>query len=453
MLETPRPATERARVAVSAIALFAVIAGPRVARADALSVLGAGPAGVAEVNARAARADDGMAAHLNPGGLGMGRGVRAEVSAMLGVSALSAQGKALPLADPFGVAIAFDATVPFEGRPRDRIRIGLAGYIPPASALHLIARRSDEPLYPYYDNRTQRLVIVPAIAVRVSEAIAAGVAFNVLGGVSGPATVQSGASRSPEARLDLAARTALSINAGIRFDLSPRARFALALRQRFAAPAAVDSTAALAGTPLAISVATDSVLFDPTTIVAATSLDLGRASFEIDASYAVWSAYDGPWVSVRATLPGVDLTSALPSSPARDVVSLRAAGSYRFDLGARSSVALRAGLGFEPSMLKSSAQGRTNLLDGDKLLVGLGGSWVIRGALPFALRVSLGAGVQWVSPYAQQKRVCAAAPCPADTVSGPDAARPAEGITNAGYPRLEGKGALFSTAFGLGVDL
>jgi len=58
-----------------------------------------------------------------------------------------------------------------------------------------------------------------------------------------------------------------------------------------------------------------------------------------------------------------------------------------------------------------------------------------------------------VLPSAQEKRACARAPCPLDTVAGPDAAAPAVGIENPGYPRLEAGGALGSASVGVGVDL
>ncbi|MFT3775434.1 MAG: hypothetical protein QM820_59565 [Minicystis sp.] len=440
--------------AIAAFAcLLAALAPARSARAGAFDVEGAGPEGVAEVNARAARSDDGMAAFLNPGGLGLGRGVRLALAPMIGISSLRAQGQRQSLSDPVGIALAFDATIPFEGALRDRIRIGFAGYLPPTTALHLQTPKSDALVFPYYANRTQRLVVMPALAVRILDSLGIGIGLNVLGGVSGPATVVNGASGAPEPRLDLNAATAVAIHAGLRFDPSPRVRLALAFRQKFSAPAAVDTKAIIAGIPLSVQVATNAALFDPTTIVAAGSFDLGRATVEIDASYAVWSAYDGPWVNVHATLPGVDVVSALPSSPAKDVVSLRGAGTYRFDVGAKSELVLRAGIGFEPTMLRDRQQGVTNLVDGDKLLFGLGASFALRGVLPFTLRFSAGGNVQRVFPYAQDKIACKVAPCPADTVSGPDAAKPAEGITNPGFPKLEGQGAFWSLALGVGVEL
>jgi hypothetical protein len=422
------------------------------ARAGTFDVLGFGPAGVAEVGARAARADDGTATFYNPGGLGLGHGVRLELTPTGGISALSAQGKTLPLTDPFGFSLAFDATIPFTGVLKDRIRVGFGGYLPPSGAFHLTAHPSTEPIFPYYDNRTQRLVLLPAVAVRVLDQLGVGVGFNVLAGVSGPATVDLGASGAPEPRLALTAATSVAVNAGVRFDPSPRAHLALAFRQRFAGPAVVDSTAAIAGVPLSVSVGTHSALFDPTTVVAAAGLDLGRASVELDASYAAWSAYHGPWVSVQAMLPGVNVVSALPGRVARDVVSLRGAATYSFRVLTSSEVVLRAGVGFEPSMLSSAQQGPQNLVDGDKLLVGLGVSFSVR-VLSATLRFGASGNVQRVFGYEQDKRACLVAPCPPDTVVGPDASHPSQGIDNPGYPRLSGGGAFVALGAGIGVDL
>ncbi len=135
------------------------------------------------------------------------------------------------------------------------------------------------------------------------------------------------------------------------------------------------------------------------------------------------------------------------------MVSLRGAGTYRFDVGARSELVVRASGGFEPSMLQSAQQGVTNLVDGDKLMGGLGATLAIRRVGPTTLRFGAGASVTRVFPYGQDKRVCAAAPCPPATVAGPDPDHPSQGVDNPGYPRLTGQGAFVSLALGVGVDL
>lgn len=433
-----------------------LVAGLFVSRAAAASpfeVHGFGPAGVAEVNARGARADDGTAAFYNPGGLGLGRGYRVEIAPTAGVSALQAQGETRGLEDPFGIALALDATIPFEGALKDRLRFGFGGYFPPASALRLIARPVDTPVFPYYDNRTQRLVVLAALGVKVAEWIAVGAGVNALAGVGGAADVRPGASGAPEPRLDVVATTRLAVNVGLRIDPAPHVRVGLVYRSRFGVPAVLETQAEVGGVPLDIDVDVREALFDPEAWVVASSFDVGRATFEVDASYSGWSSYAGPFVVARAELPGVLVASEPTRAIYRDVVSVRAAATYRLGLGPRVELTVRAGGGVEPSMLTSAQQGRTNIVDGDKVLGGLGATLGLRDVLPRPVWIGVGASAQVVSEETQAKRACAAQPCPPDTVAGPDAAHPGEGITNPGYPVLRAGGALWSMSLGVGVAL
>jgi hypothetical protein len=436
-----------------ALALLGCLAGARTAQASAFEVHGFGPAGVAEIGARAARADDGTATFYNPGGLGLGRGVRAELAPTLGVSALAAQGKTIPLEDPFGISLAVDATIPLEGPLSDRIRFGFGGYLPPASALRLIARPAATPLYPYFDNRTQRMILLPALAVRLAGGLAVGAGVDVLGGVSGPADVRAGASGAPEPRIDVEATTVAAARVGVRLDPAPHVRLGLVYRQGFAVPARITTAAEVGGVPLDVAVDVREALFDPATFVLASSFDLGRATFEIDASYARWSDYAGPFVQTSADLPGVHIVSEPAPALFRDVIGLRAAGSYAFSLGPRAELTARAGAGIEPSILNGARQGRTNLLDGDKALAGLGATLRLLEILGSALRIGAGVSATAVLPSEQAKIACARAPCPRGTVAGPDPARPQEGIDNPGFPRLKGGGVMWAGSLGVGVDL
>ncbi len=445
-------ATKRTAAAGLAIAAVLCLGRSREARASAFEVMGFGPEGIADVNARAARASDGSAAFYNPGGLGLGKGVHVDLAPMLAVSALEAQGETLPLESPFGFAFAFDATVPFEGVLEDRIRFGFGGYFLPDSALRLISRSGDAAFYPYYDNRTQRLVAIPALAVKLAPGLSIGGGANVLAGVAGPADVRVGASGAPESRIDEEVTTIMTAVLGARWDPTDHVRLAFAYRQRFAIRSAVTTTAEVGGIPLDVDVDASQALFDPDTFVLGTSFDVGRASFELDATYAVWSTYDGPYVAVKASLPGVSISSKLPEPFWHDVVSLRGAASYGFDVG-RSEVTARLGLGFEPSILRETRQGRTNLVDGDKVLVGLGATLALREVLPKTVRLGLGVSAQMVTAYEQDKVACSSSPCPPSTVPGPDGAAPGADIQNPGYPTLAASGTFWSGSIGLGVDL
>src|SRR5262249_39346537 len=139
----------------------------------------------------------------------------------------------------------------------------------------------------------------------------------------------------------------------------------------------------------------------------------------------------------------------------RDVVGVRGAATYRLGLGARTDVVFRLGTGLEPSIMTGAQQGRTNLLDGDKILVGGGATLSLArpAGSPRAIRFGLGASTQIVTTYEQAKVACQARPCPISTVVGPDGADPSRGIQNPGYPKLSGGGAFWSMALGVGVDL
>src|SRR5262249_3004560 len=144
------------------------------------------------------------------------KGFRIDVAPSFSVSTLRAQDKPLPLQDPFGVALAFDGTIPLTGTLAGRLRFGVGAYLLPTSVIHLVAHPGDEPFYPYYDNRTQRLVIIPAIAMRITKVLALGLGLNALAGVSGPAAVLPGASGAPESRIDIEATMVGAVHAGAR---------------------------------------------------------------------------------------------------------------------------------------------------------------------------------------------------------------------------------------------
>jgi len=437
-------------------ALFAALGlfcGAVEARAGAFEVQGLGPEGVADLGARAARADDGTAAFFNPGGLAFGEGNQVAVAGLTSISALEAQGAAQPLANPFGLTLALGSTIPFKGPLADRVRLGFLGHFVPQAALRLLSREGDRPFFPYYDNRTQRLVVLPALAFRITRRLGVGVGTNVLAGVAGPARLEDGATGAPEPRIDIVANTIMATVAGVRFDVNDHVRLGLVFRQSFGIPLRIETTANIGGVPLATDITSAQAMFDPTTLVIASSFELGRASFEIDAAYARWSAWEGPYLAVRSTLPGVNLALRAPARLFRDTVSAKVASSVPLSMGANSSLVLRASAGFEPTILKNTQQGRTNLVDGDKLGVGVGATLVWKNLVGKALRLGFGAQGHFLSTYSQDKIACASVPCGEGTVAGPSAANPSANIDNPGYPRLKGGGNFFTLSLGVGVDL
>jgi hypothetical protein len=155
----------------------------------------------------------------------MGRGFVIELAPTFGVSALSAQGEAPPARGSLWIDARHRPAAALRGRGGEadspRLRRLLADHL---AALH--RPPGTEPFFPYYDNRSQRLVLLPALGVRVSDRLALGASLNVLGGVKGPAQVLPGASGALESRIALRATTTVAL----RRRAALRSRRARALR-------------------------------------------------------------------------------------------------------------------------------------------------------------------------------------------------------------------------------
>lgn len=438
-------------VAAVASALLGAVT-PRQTYASAFDVQGVGPEGVAEANARVAASEDGSAAFLNPAGLAFGKTTSVSLAPTVSFSTLQAQDKPLPIEDPFGITLTAGATLPLQGPLAKRLRIGFSGYFLPSAALRLLARAPDQPFFPYYDNRTQRLVALPALGIRLTKWLGVGVGANILAGVRGPAKLEQGATGAPEPRIDIAANTVASGIFGIRFDPTQRVHFAVVVRQSFGIPLNIDTTANIGGIPLATNLQSPQAMFDPLTVIVGSRFELGKANIEADIAYSQWSAWAGPYLAVQSTLPGVNLVSRIPTGLFRDTMSLRVGSNYTFTTSAKTNLVLRAGLAAEPTILSGKIQGRTNLVDGDKITVGIGATFVIKVWPGKTVRVSIGGNGQFVATFQQDKRTCAALPCGESTVVGPDATAPNVGITNPGYPRLEASGSLYTVSLGVGGD-
>ncbi len=445
----------RARIAPVLLAAAGSLLWASRASADAFSLYGFGPRGVASVGALGARAVDGTASYYNPGGLALGRGYHVEIGALYALSELQAQHHPIDFSDPAGATIAVDGDVPLTGPLSHVLRFGYGGYVLPDKLMHLGTPARSDPVYPYYENRSQRLVVLPALGVRLTRWLGIGAAANFFAGVSGPSELTHGPGGALEARIDQQAKSTVAAIVGLQARASDNLRLGLVYHQQFASPNLTRTESEVGGVPLVVNVDLEQAFFTPDTVVlAASSKPTRRMDLELDVAYERWSAYRGPSMKTDATLPGVSLRSRAAPRLWRDIFTLRAAASYRFDVGTRHNLLLNLGAGFEPSVQKSVQQGETNLLDGDKLLFGLGGTLVLHDVLPNTLRIGLGMQAQKVGSYSQNKRVCTVGgQCRADQVWGGDLNNPSANIDNPGYPAVEGSGSVWAFAASLGVDL
>lgn len=434
-----------------------VVAGVRAAAANPAEVFGFGSRHGAHAGAGIAAVEDMGAAWMNPAGLA---GARKEVTTggLGAVSNLSINRRRTPLAQPAGGWFGLTLPAPLGGPLAGRIGFGLGMFVLPDSIARISARFPDEPFYPYYQGRTERLVIVPGVGVRVTDAIAVGVAANFLAGLGGGIEASEGATRAIEARVDETVPSVARMIVGVSWRLPAGVRVAAVFRQRFEVPFQTLAETEVAGEPIDLDLSA-SGQFSPHQVAVGASWRPAGGAVHLDLGYARWSDYPGPFVAVKSALPLVGpLAAALPSVPWRDTFSVRAAGDV--EVGART--VLRGGYGFETSPVPSSQPGTTNLLDGPKHTVGLGVGWrwpALLGGKDVGLE--LHAQAQLVGARTLRKTILAGDAAGGsfdglrDEVTDDPSAPETLGaqISNPGYPTIDSGGQVFSGGVTLEVGL
>jgi hypothetical protein len=432
-------------LASSALLLLSPVRG----RADVFSLWGAGAAGVAEAGARAASASDGTAVHHNPAGLAFGQGEDAEVGVLLAASRLRAAGRRVDLDQTAGIlgAASFSPSL----LPDLGLRVGFLFHTPPGAMLRVRTREASAPQFPYYDGRSQRLVAAPGLGLRPVRWLGVGASLDALAGLTGSARLQPGPRGASEPAVDQQVRPTLRPAVGVRFDPSPRWHLAAAYRWAFAVNIETRTEATVAGVPLEARVRHAQALYDPASLVlGAAWTPTRRLSIEVDAGYHRWSQYQGPLLRVSAELPGVRAEPSARPPPFRDTASARLGGSARV-LGGAHQLRVRAGLGYESSLLGEERQGETNLADGPRWIAAAGLSYEQPEALlGGTLVVTLGGQLHHLPERRWDKVACQAAPCAPDTAVGPEASAPSEGITDPGYPVLRGGGQALAGVMSVG---
>ena len=450
----PRSAV-RAAAIVAAAACAATVRAPDSA-ASPLDVFGVGSRHAAQAGAGVAAVDDAAAPLVNPAGLARA-GKRFTVGALGAFANLSINERRTGLTEPVGGLLALTAPAPLGGPLAGRVHVGLAMFVLPGSLARIVAHFPDEPFYPYYQGRTERMVILPAIAARVRDDLAIGVGANFLAGLGGGLSASEGATRAIEARVDEQVPSVARLIAGVTW--SPRAdlRLGLAVRQRFEVPFATVARTEVAGEPIDLDLAA-SGQFSPAQATLGLTWSGAGAHASLDVTYARWSTYPGPFVAVKSALPLVGpLAAALPSVPWHDTLAVRAGGELE-----RGAIVLRGGYGFETSPVPDQQPGVTNLLDGPKHTIGLGLGWRWPGALGGkGVRLDVHAQAQLVGARRLRKELLATGE-DGDPFDGlrdevvDDPNEPATlgaQVSNPGYPSITSGGQVFSGGVTLEVGL
>lgn len=422
-------------------------------------VFGFGSRSAGLAGATAAATSDFSAGYYNPGGLGFGRGKHVSFGVLGAASNLQINDRRTDLAEPFGVVFGASAPAPLGGALTDRIIVGIGLYLLPKTVVRVIARRPDEPFYPWYDNRTQRLVVLPTIAWRVTDRFALGLAANVLAGLGGTVVAGEGPTRALDARVDEEIGTRAAVHGGVRMVLAPWWEMAMVYRQAFGVPFSTVADTTVAGEPIDLAISAKG-LFTPHTFVLGQAWHPGVVDLSLDLQYARWSGYPGPFVAVDSNLPLVGpLAGVLPEVPWKDTFGARLGAEGHLP-GDRVDLTLRGGYGFETSPVPASQPGTTNLLDGPKhtLAIGLGLGFRAGGR---RLRIDLHAQAQLVGARTLRKTISPSGATPAsfDALRDEVVDDPSEPstlgtqISNPGYPSIRSGGQVLSGGVTVEVEL
>jgi long-subunit fatty acid transport protein len=449
----------RTGVVIAACALTLCGSSAR-ASANPAEVFGFGSRNAGRGGAVAATVTDFAAGYYNPAGLAFGTGKQLTLGALGSVSNLHINDERVGISEPLGFAFGVTLPAPLGGPLAHRFVVGFGMYALPGTVAQIIARLPDEAFYPYYDNRTQRVVILPALAARITDELSVGVAANFLATLSGRVTASEGATRALEARVDEQIPAVARLNAGVRWE-PDRVRglgLAVAYRQAFSIPFATVAETMVAGEPINLDIAAAGQ-YTPTQVVAAAAWRIDRAEVELDLTWSNWSAYPGPFVAVKSELPLVGpLAGELPDVPFADTISARVGGEVMVDPA--RTIALRAGYSFETSPVPAEQPGVTNLLDGYKNTVSVGlGVRLPRVLNGHDVRVDLHAQAQLVAGRTLTKVITPDGE-PYDSFGGlrdevtdqpGDPASAGAQISNPGYPNISSGGEVYSG--GISVEL
>ena len=433
-----------------ALAIVALLVSP--AEASVPDVFGMGSEATAQGGAVAASTTGFEAAHYNPAGLAAGAHDTVSIGWLGYASQLRLRQGTSEIAEPQGFLLGSTHGLRFLGR-ENGLRFGASFYVLPDTIVRVLTKFPDEAHYPWFYNRTQRLVLLPAVGVRLTDTLSVGFAANVLAGLDGPARAAGGPTRAVETSVAEEIFLRVAFGAGLRLDVHPEVSWALAYRQEFHVPYAIQTSNFVGGSALDIDI--DAVgLFTPHELVAATAWSPPGWRFGLDFTYLAWSGYDRNFVLVESRLPGIgSLAPGLPPSPWRDSFDVRLGAERRLPVTNDDDVFLRGGLTFAPTPILPQS-GRTNLLDGDHVVFAVGGGIRLGRVLEIPVRLDVHGQWHEILPRTYVKVVRARSDDPwALSDERPGAASPGIQVSNPGYPSIEAAGRVLSAGAVLTLEV
>lgn len=231
----------------------------------------------------------------------------------------------------------------------------------------------------------QQLTIIMGAAYALSPRLSLGVGLSVLTNttqvISAEVPLLAGAQAEVSASIDIQLDPVAAPYAGLSYAATDALRLGLAYRSplfhRLEAPALVSAN--LAGVVIDVNLLLEDVSwFSPRSLAFGATYTRGALTVAGDVTWAQWSAYPGPFITVGPG-PGGGVADTLPYPLAedagfRDVIISRVGLEHTV----AGDTALRAGLSFKPAIV-GTPRGRGNLLDTSVTAIsgGAGHTWVL----------------------------------------------------------------------------
>jgi long-chain fatty acid transport protein len=373
----------------------------RVASADPTDLFGVDGRSQAMANAVVAESDSWSSPIYNPAGAAMGDRIEAGVGYTYAHAFATINGNDARVLDVRGIS--FGVVAPFEIAGEVKAGFGIAGYVPDYYLARVQMIPAYEPRFVLLDNRPNRLVITPVLALRwkylsvgvgatiLADAAGDGVLFNV--GVKGGGKVG-------EAAIDLELPVRAAPVGGVQIGPIKGFKAGVAYRGELDLRMALDI---LANVDVAGIVTGDAVIamravnyFTPRKLTTGVSYSYGDRLTVVGAvCWKQWSAFQGGVPEMRILVDlGLSppmLQATFPPDNFHDTIEVGLGGEYNHFLDDGHEVAARLGYRFEPTPVPAQV-GYSALLDNDRHVVTAGAGYSVEriaSIFPYGLRLDV----------------------------------------------------------------
>lgn len=394
-----------------ALVLLLVVIVPGAAAASPLSVYGFDPRAIAMGGAQTAAADDATATFYNPAlltrqtrvtfGFGINY-VKPQLFVKPQAMSFSKEDKPLLMTDftQWSLGILF----PLGGKVKNRIALGIGISLPGGYLVRVHSVDAAQPYFYLFESSAQKMVLLPAFAVKITDWLSAGAGLQILANLGGTTDVRLDlfTQRVLRRQMQIQLTTTEALTAGLAFGPFKGLTVGLSFRQEMGLDYQVPANIELKDVGTLDLQLHGTAVWSPHEISLGASWAIPHAhtTVSFDMNYSMWSLAPSPQVMVElnasgALISGFGLDRALslcsdriqtdsqgrtvcePVSPGFvDALSPRIGIEHSLN----ENVTIRAGYWYRPTPVPNQV-GRTNYLDSSTHNVSIGAGFTFKDPL------------------------------------------------------------------------